>query len=92
MKCGFHCKSACLLLNLAAGVGNISKACRIMDFSRDTFYRCQAARDADGVEAVLRSAVDTYSKWAAKLYTTRTPMQTLPEGKKLWSEKVGQHN
>ena len=41
------------LLNLAAELGNISQACRIMGFSRDTFYRYQAARDAGGIEALL---------------------------------------
>lgn len=41
------------LLNLAAELGNISKACRIMGFSRDTFYRYQTARDAGGVEALF---------------------------------------
>ena len=41
------------LLSLAAELGNISKACRIMGFSRDTFYRYQAARDAGGVEALF---------------------------------------
>ena len=41
------------LLNLTAELGNISKACRIMGFSRDTFHRYQAARDAGGVEALF---------------------------------------
>ena len=41
------------LLNLAAELGNISKACRIMSVSRDTFYRYQAAREAGGVEALF---------------------------------------
>ena len=41
------------LLNLAAELGNISKACKMMGFSRDTFYRYQAARDAGGVEALF---------------------------------------
>ncbi|GAB1253592.1 IS481 family transposase [Desulfovibrio falkowii] len=41
------------LLNLAAELGNISKACRIMGFSRDTFYRYQTAREAGGVEALF---------------------------------------
>jgi transposase InsO family protein len=41
------------LLHLAAELGNISKACRIMGFSRDTFYRYQTARDAGGVEALF---------------------------------------
>jgi Transcriptional activator of acetoin/glycerol metabolism len=33
------------LLNLAAELGNISKTCRIMGFSRDTFYRYQTQRE-----------------------------------------------
>ena len=41
------------LLNLAAELGNISKACKVMGFSRDTFYRYQTARDAGGVEALF---------------------------------------
>ncbi len=41
------------LLNLAAGLGNISKACRVMGVSRDTFYRYQAAQDAGGIEALF---------------------------------------
>ena len=41
------------LLNLAAELGNISKACRLMGHSRDTFYRYRAARGAGGVEALL---------------------------------------
>ena len=41
------------LLNLAAALGNIPKTCRIMGFSRDTFHRYQAARNAGGVEALF---------------------------------------
>ena len=41
------------LLNLAAELGNISKACKIMGFSRDTFYRYQTARDAGGIESLF---------------------------------------
>jgi len=41
------------LLNLAAELGNVSRACRIMGFSRDTFYRYQTARNAGGVEALF---------------------------------------
>ena len=39
------------LLNLAAELGNVSRACKVMGFSRDTFYRYQAARDEGGVDA-----------------------------------------
>ncbi len=31
------------LLNLATELGNISRACKVMGFSRDTFYRYQTA-------------------------------------------------
>jgi len=41
------------LLNLAAELDNVSKACRLMGFSRDTFYRYQAAKENGGVEALL---------------------------------------
>ena len=41
------------LLNLAAELGNISQACKIMGFSRDTFYRYQSAKESGGVEALL---------------------------------------
>lgn len=39
------------LLNLAEELGNISKACKVMGFSRDTFYRYRDARDQGGFEA-----------------------------------------
>ena len=41
------------LLNLAAELGNVSRACKVMGFSRDTFYRYQAARETGGVEALI---------------------------------------
>lgn len=41
------------LLNLAEELQNVSKACRMMGVSRDTFYRYQTARDEGGVEALL---------------------------------------
>ena len=31
------------LLNLAEELGNVSKACKVMGFSRDTFYRYKSA-------------------------------------------------
>jgi ACT domain-containing protein len=33
-------------LNLAQELGNVSKACKVMGLSRDTFYRYQAALEA----------------------------------------------
>ena len=41
------------LLNLAEELGNISRACKVMGFSRETFYRYHRARDEGGVEALL---------------------------------------
>jgi transposase InsO family protein len=41
------------LLNLAVELGNVSKACKVMGFSRDTFYRYKDAVDAGGVEALI---------------------------------------
>lgn len=41
------------LLNLAAELGNVSRACKVMGFSRDTFYRYQSARESGGVEALI---------------------------------------
>lgn len=41
------------LLNLAAELNNISKACKVMGVSRDTFYRYQSAQKEGGLEALL---------------------------------------
>ena len=41
------------LLNLAEELGNVSKACKVMGLSRDTFYRYKSAVDEGGVEALL---------------------------------------
>ena len=41
------------LLNLAEELGNISKACKVMGYSRDTFYRYRDAVDEGGMEACL---------------------------------------
>lgn len=41
------------LLNLAEELNNVSKACKIMGFSRETFYRYKSAVDEGGVEALL---------------------------------------
>jgi transposase InsO family protein len=41
------------LLNLAAELGNISQACKIMGFSRDTFYRYHSAKESGGLEALF---------------------------------------
>ncbi len=44
------------LLNLAQELNNISKACKIMGVSRDTFYRYQEAIDGGGLEGLLEKS------------------------------------
>ena len=41
------------LLNLAEELGNVSKACKVMGFSRDTFYRYRSALEDGGLEALI---------------------------------------
>jgi hypothetical protein len=41
------------LLNLADELGNISKACKMMGISQDTFYRYQEAVDHSGVKLLF---------------------------------------
>lgn len=41
------------LLNLAEELGNVSKACKVMGLSRDTFYRYKSAVEDGGVNALI---------------------------------------
>lgn len=41
------------LLNLTDELGNISKACKVMGVSRDTFYRYKDAVNEGGVDSLL---------------------------------------
>lgn len=41
------------LLNLAEELSNVSRACKIMGFSRDTFYRYKTAVEEGGVESLF---------------------------------------
>lgn len=43
------------LLNLAAELGNVSRACKVMGLSRDTFYRYQSAMESGGVDALIHA-------------------------------------
>ena len=44
------------LLNLAEELGNVSKACKIMGVSRDTFYRYQESVQNGGVDALINQS------------------------------------
>jgi transposase InsO family protein len=44
------------LLNLAEELGNVSKACKIMGVSRDTFYRYQELAEEGGIDAMVNQS------------------------------------
>jgi transposase InsO family protein len=70
------------LLNLASELGNVSRACKVMGFSRDTFYRYQSAVEKGGVEALLdanrkkpnlRNRVDEVTESAVAAFAVEQP-------------------
>ena len=70
------------LLNLAAELGNVSKACKVMGLSRDTFYRYQNAVAEGGVDALfdsnrrkpnLKNRTDDATESAVIAYATEQP-------------------
>jgi transposase InsO family protein len=70
------------LLNLAEELGHVSKACKVMGFSRDTFYRYKAAVEAGGVEALfdksrrvpnLKNRVDEATEAAVLAFAVEFP-------------------
>lgn len=67
------------LLNLAAELGDVSRACKVMGFSRDTLYRYQTAKAEGGVEALweasrkkpnLKNRVEEATEAAVVAYAT----------------------
>ena len=70
------------LLNLATELGNVSRACKLMGLSRDTFYRYQNAMADGGVEALFdanrrrpnpKNRVEDATEAAVLAYTTEQP-------------------
>ena len=70
------------LLNLAEELGNVSKACKIMGVSRDTFYRYQELAEEGGLDALvnksrrtpnLKNRVDMATEQAVVDYALEQP-------------------
>ncbi|KTC76904.1 transposase (ISSod13) [Legionella brunensis] len=72
------------LLNLAEELGNVSKACKVIGLSRDTFYRYKSAVDEGGVDALsdqnrikpnYKNRVDEAIESAVKEHAIEYPAQ-----------------
>lgn len=70
------------LLNLAEELQNVSQACKVMGFSRDTFYRYKEAAESGGVEALIdknrrkpnyRNRIDPEIETAVTSYAIEQP-------------------
>lgn len=70
------------LLNLAEALGNVSKACKVMGVSRDTFYRYQELVEEGGVDALvdqskrkpnIKNRVDEVTEQAVVAYAVEYP-------------------
>ena len=70
------------LLNLAAELGNVSKACKIMGYSRDTFYRYQTALESGGVDTLfdesrrkpnLKNRIDDATETRVRAFAIKQP-------------------
>ena len=58
------------LLNLAEELGNVSKACKVMGLSRDTFYRYKSAVNEGGVSAFINKPLSIpILKWRIANFT-----------------------
>ena len=44
------------LLHLAEELGNVSQTCKVMGYSRDTFYRYKQAVDEGGFDALVEQS------------------------------------
>jgi len=81
------------LLNLAEELSNVSRACKIMRLSRDTFYRYKAAVEDGGIDALIDKnwgklnktdnlRLGTITKRSGRAWDSgrRAPDQAYPQG------------
>ena len=70
------------LLNLAQELGNVSRACKVMGVSRDTFYRYQELVDEGGIDNLIskshrapnvKNRVDEATEQAVVSYAIEQP-------------------
>ena len=70
------------LLNLAEELGNVSRACKVMGVSRDTFYRYQELVEDGGIDALIektkrvpnvKNRVDQATEQAVQDYAVEQP-------------------
>ena len=70
------------LLNLAEGLNNVSRACKVMGVSLDTFYRYQELVDEGGADALIeknrrtrniKNCVDEETEKAVLAYAIEQP-------------------
>ena len=70
------------LLNLAEELNNVSRACKVMGVSRDTFYRYQELVEEGGIDALIeknrrapniKNRVDEETEKAVMVYAVEQP-------------------
>ena len=75
------------LLNLAEELGNVSKACKVMGVSRDTFYRYQELVEEGGLDSLInrsrrgpnvKNRVDEAIEQAVRDYAIEQPAHGVP--------------
>ena len=83
----FHTKNPIIkhkagLLNLAEELNNVSRACKVMSVSRDTFYRYQELVEESGIAALIeknrrtpniKNRVDEETEKAVMVYAVEQP-------------------